>query len=60
MLTVKEIQLILERLAEVEVANFGNGYRVVIHTAGYSEDKTIGALQAKLSIMLEMSARREA
>lgn len=46
MLTVAEIQLILEALK----TKYGRGY---------SDVPSVGSLQAKLSIMLEMAVRRE-
>ena len=47
MLTSKEIRLILEALCE----KYG---------PGYSDEPGVGALQAKFSIMLEMTVNQEA
>lgn len=62
MLTSEEIRLILSLTQRKTVAEFGpnNCYRVTEPEHGYSSDRKIGALQAKLSILLEMAARREA
>ena len=46
LLTFKEIMLILEVLE----AKYG---------IGYAEDKEVGKLQAKLSILLEVASKRE-
>lgn len=55
MLTKKDILLILERLGEITVVEPSKSfpYRVSCRGSGYSNDKVISALQAKLSIMLE-------
>ena len=58
MLTVAEIRLILEKLGVEKVAAF-DGYEVVRRGFGYSDDPQIGALQAKLSILLQVAAQRE-
>jgi hypothetical protein len=60
-LTTEEIQLILERLRETTVIEPGAvfPYRISARGSfGYSNDPTIGALQAKLSIMLEVAHKR--
>ena len=57
-LTTSEISLILSRLSTEEVAKF-DGYTVTKPGFGYSKDREIGALQAKLSIMLEIAGKRE-
>lgn len=57
-LTVAEIQLILEKIGVEKVATF-DGYTVVKRGSGYSKDPEIGALQAKLSILLQIAAERE-
>ncbi len=56
-LTKKEILLILDRIGEETVAEPTTKfpYRISRKGHGYSDDKEIGALQAKLSIMLEMA-----
>ena len=61
MLTSNEIRLILALLSERTVIGPTKKfpYRVSERAGGYSDDPTIGALQAKLSIMLEVAARRE-
>ena len=58
MLTVAEIQALLELLAQEEVASF-EGYTVTKPAFGYSKDAERRRLQAKLSIMLEVAGRRE-
>ena len=57
MLTRKQIYFILERLAQRTVVEPSKDfpYRISVKTAGYSDDKEIGELQATLSIMLEMA-----
>lgn len=54
-LTKEEISLFLAFLAEKTVVEPTKSfpYRISCKRFGYSEDKRIGALQAKLSIMLE-------
>jgi hypothetical protein len=56
-LTKADILLILERLGEQTVVEPSKKfpYRVSCKGMGYSDNKTVGALQAKLSIMLEMA-----
>jgi hypothetical protein len=58
-LTREDIHLILERLSEETVVEASQAfpYRVARKGHGYSDDKKIGALQAKLSIMLEMASK---
>jgi hypothetical protein len=60
-LTVAEIHLLLEKLGEEVVLepNERFPYRVTLKGSGYSTDPKISALQAKLSIMLEVASRRE-
>jgi hypothetical protein len=60
-LTVAEIRLLLEKLGEETVVepNDTFPYRVSRKGFGYSTDPKIGALQAKLSILLEVASRRE-
>ena len=60
-LTAADIRLLLEKLGEETVVEPSDSfpYRVSCRAMGYSKDKKIGALQAKLSIMLEMAHRRE-
>ena len=58
MLTVKEIHLILSKLSVEEVAKF-DGYTIVKQGFGYSKDREVGALQAKLSILLQIASERE-
>jgi hypothetical protein len=55
MLTKKDILLILERIGEQTVVEPSKGfpYRVSCRASGYSDDKSVRTLQAKLSIMLE-------
>ena len=50
MLDAEDIRHILELLRE----KHGHGYS----DASYGTDKTVGGLQAKLSIMLEVEAKR--
>lgn len=57
-LTVAEIQLILSKIGVEEVASF-DGYTVVKPGSGYSKDRKVGALQAKLSILLQIASERE-
>jgi hypothetical protein len=59
MLIKEEIALLLELLAEETVVEPTKSfpYRVTRHAGGYSKDKKIGALQAKLSIMAEAASR---
>jgi len=62
MLTKEEIMMFLEMLSEetVVVPSKNFPYRISAKgRMGYSNDRKIGALQAKLSIMLEMASRRE-
>jgi hypothetical protein len=60
-LTSADIRLLLEKLGEETVVepNDAFPFRVSRRGQGYSTDPKIGALQAKLSIMLEMAHRRE-
>ena len=60
MLTKSEITLILEKLADRTVVAASPAFPFTINRRGfgYSGDPEIGALQAKLSIMLE-AARDE-
>lgn len=55
MLTKKDILFILECIGEQTVVEPSKGfpYRVSCRASGYSNDKSISSLQAKLSIMLE-------
>ncbi len=55
-LTADEIRLILEKLAEEKVASFDR-FTVYARGHGYSQDPSIGKLQAKLSIMLEVVSK---
>jgi len=61
LLTKDEIVLILNLLQEETVVDRTPEfpYRISKEGFGYSKDKKIGALQAKLSIMLEMAAKQE-
>jgi hypothetical protein len=56
-LTKQDILFILERIGEKTVVEPTKAfpYRVSCEGRGYSDDKKVGALQAKLSIMLEMA-----
>jgi len=58
-LTREDIHLILDRLAQETVVEPSQSfpYRVTCQGRGYSSDQKIGALQAKLSIMLEMASK---
>ncbi len=58
LLTKKQIHLLLDRLSEQTVVEPTKEfpYRISVKGRGYSEDKEIGKLQAKLSIMLEMAS----
>ena len=60
MLETKEIRLILKLLSEKTIIapTLDFPYRVSQEARGYSEDPVIGALQAKLSIMLEVASKR--
>ena len=60
-LSKAEILLILERIGEQTVVDPTKRfpYRISTRGMGYSDDKQIGPLQAKLSIMLEMAAKAE-
>lgn len=62
MLTVEEIQFLLERINEKTVveATPTFPFRISQKQHGYNDDPKISGLQAKLSIMLEVAARREA
>lgn len=57
MLTKKQIRFLLERLAEETVVapTLAFPYRILERRSGYSNDKEISAIQAALSIMLEMA-----
>lgn len=57
MLTAEEIRMLLEYLAEETVVKPTEAfpYRVSQESHGYSKDKQVGKLQAKLSIMLEVA-----
>ena len=59
MLTSEEILLLLKKLNErVVIAPSGDfPFTVVTDGFGYSNDKKTGALQAKLSIMLEVAGK---
>lgn len=60
MLNVEEIRLILRLLAETTVVEPTPKFpfRIVERSQlGYSDDPMIGALQAKLSIMLEVASK---
>lgn len=62
MLTTKDILLILDRIGREVVVPATDHFPYDIITRrshGYADDPTIGALQAKLSIMLEVAGRRE-
>jgi hypothetical protein len=58
MLTKEEILMVLKLLAEETIVKPTKAFPFRISCdsrAGYSGDKRVGALQAKLSIMLEMA-----
>jgi len=59
-LTKDEIEMLLDRLAEVTVVAPSPAfpYRVCKRGFGYSDEKGVGALQAKLSMMLEAASKR--
>jgi len=60
MLTKDEILLILNRIGEETIVAPSSKFPYRVSSAnsrGYSADRTIGALQAKLSIMLELAGR---
>jgi hypothetical protein len=61
MLTREEILLIMGLLSQETVVPPSKKfpYRISVEGHGYSKDPKIGPLQAKLSIMLEVAARRE-
>lgn len=61
MLTKEDILFILERIGEQTVVEPTKEfpYRVSCRGHGYSKDRKIGALQAKLSILLEMEMKRK-
>lgn len=58
MLTRDEILIILDGLQMKTLYSDG---RIFLQqkTMGYSDDKEVGVLQAKLSIMLELASKRE-
>lgn len=58
-LTKDDILFIMKRIGEETVTEPTDKfpYRISREGHGYSADKKVGALQAKLSIMLEMSSR---
>jgi hypothetical protein len=58
MLTSRDIRLILSLTQRKEVAGFDR-YRVTEECSGYHPDPAIAALQAKLSIMLEVASKME-
>ena len=61
MLTQADIRLIMDRIGRKVVVPATDDFKFEIITArsrgGYSDDPQVGALQAKLSIMLEAKAR---
>lgn len=62
MLTAKQILILLQLTQQEQVAEFGGDRGYVVktkHGHGYSNDPEISALQAKLSIMLEVASKRE-
>jgi len=61
-LTKEDIAFLLELLSEQTVVAPSKAfpYRISCQGTGYSKDRKVGALQAKLSIMLEVAAAREA
>jgi hypothetical protein len=61
MLTSREIRMLLEALRTKEITlkvEQGKISSEVRKLSGYSEDPEVGALQAKLSIMLEVASKR--
>jgi hypothetical protein len=62
MLTAKQIRRLLEMCGEETVVAPSKSfpYKISCRTHGYSDDKELGALQATLSIMLEVASKREA
>ena len=59
-LTVDDIQLILDKIGRETVVHSSDSFKfdVVTQSArGYHSDPKIGALQAKLSMMLEVASR---
>ena len=58
MLTRDMILYLLDELSYEDVAGF-DGYRIQKKRGGYSEDLQRGAIQAALSIMLEVASNRE-
>lgn len=60
MLTENEIQLLLGLLKQEVVVSPSEKfpYTITREKFGYSDEKKIGPLQAKLSIMLEVARRR--
>ena len=61
MLTREEILHILKLVGRKVVVPESKDfpYQISVEGRGYADDKFIGGLQAKLSIMLEVAARRE-
>lgn len=62
MLTRDDILLILNLLSQETIVEPSKAFpfRVTREGHGYSKDKKVGTLQAKLSIMLEVASTREA
>lgn len=62
MLTSDEIRALLALTQRETVAEFGpqNCYRVTVDGRGYHSDPKTAALQAKLSILLQLAGDREA
>ena len=61
MLTLREIRMILEALRTKEIlltVEQGKISSEVKKLSGYSDDPEVSALQPKLSIMLEVAAKR--
>jgi len=61
MLTEEQIRFILERIGEETVVEPTKDFPYRVSRAsnfGYSKDRKIGALQAALSIMLEVACKR--
>ena len=60
MLSEEQIRFILERIGEETVVEPTKDFpfRVSASSFGYSKDRKIGAIQAALSMMLEVAAKR--
>lgn len=60
-LTEAQILKLLDLCAEVTVVEPSEAfpYRVTRRSSGYSQDKELGQLQARLSIMLEMTRNKQ-